>query len=326
MDVIDAYPRGRPPVTGLVITGLIVFAVTGGSALSNIAEWGASWAERLGYATGAAAVVSLIAWLALWFGFVKKSGHEVGGRYYLVLFAAGLAGALLPMLALSAAADRSEEEWLAFNDVTRGIVGQVEPAIRGEATIDRRPTLTGRMAGAEALTRNFYADLVNEARAYQKTEAEIAADQALSLAALARPGGIAEARRRLDRLEALNQEFRTRFKARIDQMRVAFQRTPDLSNGEREAVAAGFDSGVSAAMVRLQAAWAAADATIPKARAQLDVLERSRGRWQISGDQLRFERQADLEEFNALANEIDRLNREAEARREALRQLPPPPR
>lgn len=281
-----ARPRREPRrtwpwlVAAIVITAIWSFALSV-RPLDDVFfedQGGAAGAAAyvLGTIVGSAIFVGGLVWLLLYFGFTRRLAPARGPAHFLAL-ALTAALAATPLNALK-------------------IVGLAN--YLGTAPV--RVVLGDYTARRDALGAEI------------RRERDAIVDGGfMEPAALARPGGLGEARRQLAALRKLAAEAPSRLdrEAALARARVAEAASP----GQRKRILAEFDAGYAEARATNAQDAALSAEAFDAMEGQLDVLSRTPRAWRPDGDAFGFTRDADLAAFNAHAAKLNTAIARAEA-------------
>lgn len=239
-----------------------------------------------GYAVGALFGTSLVAagvvWLVLYFGFTRRLARDRGGPHFLVLLVtAAIAGAPITVLDVLGAENRAHS-----------------------AAVERV------LAEANAETDAYLARL-------EVQQQEIMADGGFEPAAVARPGGVAEARRKLAGLRALAATALPEAEARWAAARARLAALP-MSDRRRARMLEQFDAGFAEGQADAARSIALAETAFDELEGQLDILSRTPRAWALQNGQLAFARDDDLAAFNTHAANLVRIGEQIEAEKRAM--------
>lgn len=283
--ISNARSRVKPTWTGLALAIVVVVVWSLGFILQHrldgvggTADMGQPMAQALGVATGAALAGAVAVWLILYFTHVRPVAPSRGLVHLAVLAAAGL------LVAAPAA----------------GFKVLVAAYSSENATLQEI-----RIASDEAVDA-YLLDIHNERE-------RILADGFFEPHALAAPGGVARARRKVAQLRALIDRSIAE-SARLDLGTRATIAALPMSEPRRRAALRAFDRDYAAAQEESEADVALARSVFDEMDAQLDVLSRSPRAWSLEYGSLTFRRSADLADFNAHVVRLNEISRQLETR------------
>jgi hypothetical protein len=286
-------PVTKFSLVALLVAMAIVGAFEAAAALSQDAN--------IPYIFGNTLTVSTVAWAALWFGVVKKTGAKGGGRYWLILFVTGvIAGGL--MLAYQKTQVRV---------ATAGITDSYNAYARGEQT-DSKPMATGEAGTLEGLTKTLFNTFARDCSDYRAELAGAGLDDILSAAALKSDPDLSASKFKVKRGREIIQKYRTLYDARLAAMGDMIDKT-NLSEATKSKAKAGLATGVESGKERAATIWRLESESVDETSAAIDLLAQTRGTWVIAGDQINFDRPADIRAFNDHVTNLQRIAAEEDA-------------
>lgn len=234
-------------------------------------------AEAIGYAAGSVMATVLIVaglcWLLIYFIFLKPGGRRSGPQYFTVLaIAAALGAGPVQLLEIMGAGTRAMNQ-------------------RIDAALD-----------------TYQQTLDTDEQAYTDAVKALGInDRYRVVGAIARDLGgaeqaIAKAREVVARHAALRNTRADETRARLAEA-VA-------SDRNRDRMLAEFDAGWAKTKPEMARRWAIENKALDDRQNLIDVLKRSRGRWTTRGSDITFNRQADLDAFNAVMRQMRANNLE----------------
>jgi len=264
-----------------------IWALTGSLApIPPDAGGGAEGAEGLamvaGYIVGSAMagilLPAVLVWLVLYFGFTRRLARQRGAAHFVALV-------------ITAAIVVAPITVLKFIGLTRGAQSAAEIA----AIVDG-----GRSRAVAA------------GETQRIEQARIVAGDPFSAQALARPGGVAEARTRLAELRKSAADGRAQTIENAGRMRAQLAALP-ISDDYRAELLAQHDRGFAAGQADARPGVNAAEAAYAAIEGQLDVLSRRPRGWVVQGGEPVFTNVRDMNDFNAHVRELEAAQARARA-------------
>lgn len=219
-----------------------------------------SLGESIGGVLGAGLFIGGLIWLVVYFAFVKPSGHRNGTKYFLVLAMAAMLGAAP----------------FRFVELSAG----------------------GLSARVDSITAEYRAEMKADDEAYFEelkatgfearlgTFGRMATDPVAAEATAAKALAVAEKYRSID--AARGPKVRARLAAL------------ELTGSQRQDLLGGFDSGYNAKRPLVEDVWRLEIEAIKNLLEGARILKRARGRFTVDGDNVMFNRQSDLNAFQAI--------------------------
>lgn len=276
--------------------------VVGGSVGSTVVFEG----EDVAFAVGNSLTLSVIAWAIVWFGFVKKTGHRVSGRYFLAIFASGIVGGLVA----------SNYQRIQMRSATVGIAAAYGDVMASKSDLARGSLAGGPAGEMETVLRSFMATLLADQRAYEAEMEAIQWDDFLVPADFKDGAAIETNRFRARRAAEIVAKYRRVYEVRPSEFDKRIE-AASLSATMKRQLKESFAKGLVKNQATARRVWEIEEAVVVEAGKAVDVLARAKGRWAIATDQFRFQRQSDLDAFNGHINSMQRLAAEQEALRKA---------
>ena len=273
----DILAKSAPPRALWV--GMVVMVAIGGGAGVD----GPGAAYLLGYSI----TMALIAWLVLWFGFLKRHPGQKPWVVYLWLYAATFSGGYAVNLFQEAQ----------VNAARASLVETVKQYQGGGRIIDTRAHAKGQIGTVEAFAKNFIAVSTDDIRDYEAEISGVDLESIFSEPSLVRPEGIQRARFKLERAK----EITSKYKALADDRQADFEAQIaklDISEDLKQHLYDGFAEGKKNNEANRKRAWDIEEEIIDEFDKAISVLARSPGLWLFEGGELRFHNQEDLEDFN----------------------------
>jgi len=288
----DNLIRPRPRRWGWLIPTCLVAVVwslvsTIGSAANvpaDIGEMRSSY--MLGKILGGTVLVGAVMTGVHYLLFLRKPAGELIGRHSLFVFGAAVMGAL-PAVAV---------------------------------------TFLVSSSGPDVATIKAIDDRLNEQIAAKAEEHAAQSDfllggDVLTLARVARPNGIDEARRRIGLYRELTLAHDDFVRTQIELTRSEIESSDAGAFAKGQALAQ-FDRNTDLTLKEMEANWLLEDEFLKSWEELLDFLALRPRRWEARDGQISFYRDADLATFNSHAERIQSLSGQIEARSEALRAQP----
>jgi len=303
---IDGAHRRRNTLPALgvaIVVGLVWIGLGLPHAGRELAAMSDRPAEAAGYLTGSAIVPALVVWLVLFFAHVRQRQPERGGIYFVILVvtlvAANFAGGHLAKFG----ATRADVE-----TTLRGIADVQQAVADGAApeTIQRQPQSRGQMRDVEVLLRDTLAEAAADQQVYQRELAALGFPDLISPERVAADPGQRRTMAKLEELQATIAIHTKREARRVETLRARAAALP------KNAFNQGFLEGFDKARQRGEAggsnrSWALEAAMVDEYRKSIEALQRASGRWRVRNGSYVFDRQADLDAWQAPLQRADQL-------------------
>lgn len=287
--------RALPPA---LLVGMLIMALVGGGA--GVAAPGAA------YLAGYAITMALVAWLVVWFGFLKRTSVMKPVIVYAWLYAATFVGGV----SVNIYQDSQ------FRIARSGLLDAYDQYKNDDVAIDTRSRATGYAGDLESAAKRAIVISASDMRSYEAELNGIAFDRILSEETLGKDGGIVEARFKLNRAIEIVKKYNSLSYQRQDEYRELIDKI-DIPDSLRASVSEGAAMG----WADNRRAWDIEGEMIREFEKAISVLEKSQGRWWYESGELQFQDQNELDEFNssvfrvrALAEEQQSLQERAEQR------------
>lgn len=228
-------------------------------------------ASDVGYGIGASVFSALIVWLVLYFAVVRKRAPERGGKHFLTVLASAMSGGVLPLLLVAAIA-----------------------------------LSVPRSAVADRLADEYLQERQVAEQKLEADQAEVIGAGVIDPARIGRPGGIDDARARLEQVRVLMVEAMAEEDARVARYRQRLL-TEEKNGHARRIALADLDEGFAANVNQRAGLVRQMDALNAEISAQIDLLERTRGSWSVQRGSIMFDHERDLETYRAHDDNIQRI-------------------
>lgn len=270
-------PKPKSTVGALIVAAIVALFLGLCSSVGALSEGGsfsvdASAAESTGYMIGrligGGLFIALPVWLVLYFAFVRRRNPDAGPRHFVILLAVTLIGCS-PVIVLEAVrgarASESAEVYRVIADWKAGVERQ------DEADMTRVNALVGNGLIDPAL--------------------------------LAKPGGVAEAKRRASELRTLWGVMFDRAATREAEAKQLIS-TADIPEHRRRQLLAEVEASFVEAREDVARSRPLVEAQADEIGATLTFLQNRSGSWRASETEILFQRAADAQEYN---RHIERL-------------------
>ncbi len=295
-DPLNGGPQRKKPKStrlaltiAIVVTAIwsLIHTVSGFSkphAMAGTATTAASrFAYDFGTVIGGSLFLSLIVWLVLYFGFVKRQDPERGGRHFLILIGTSVVFGLAPlMLALTMFL-----------------------------------SMPGPSVVAEQIAQEIQAEAAVEQARLEQERDQIVGAGIINPARIGRQGGIQDARDRLNQLRSLFEEAMSGSEAKAQALRARLV-NEETNERRRTAALKAFDEELARARAPRDKLITLMNAICDELEAQIDILANSRGFWVVQDGQIGFYQPRDSAAFNFHANRLIELANEVETLRAAV--------
>lgn len=284
-----------------VLIGMVVAAVAGGLGNSHGGD-GEDPSYLLGYLLGASAFRALLVWLVVWLVHFRGRDRPGAGPAYLLILGAAVLGAFASNLYQAGQAD-----------AVRASLSQTLARYEaGEREVVTTPVATGDMGRIEQFGKESLKIEAEDRRAYETQLRAAGLDEAMAPQLLAKADGLDQARARLRAVSEVVARHRALGRSRVVELRAKAEALP-IAPAARRGLIAGLDKGEQARGPARERLWDIEQAIVGEYVAAIDVLERARGRWGLEAGVLRFDRQAELDAFNAHIDRTKALGIEQQA-------------
>lgn len=286
-------PPKRLPILGLLITMILVAVSVGGAVVRG--------GESIPFIVGNTVTTATIGWCILWFGFVSRSGHKVAGRYWLLLFAAGIAAGV-SVVSYQKSQVRAG---------TASLRSGYSDLLQGKQDIASKPKAKGEFGEIEGLLLSLMKTNANDQRDYQSELAGAGFDDILSIDSIKADPQFTQSKFKVKRAREIVQKYRDLYASRIAGVHEMIDKTT-LSENSKAQAKIGFDNGMAENRGLADRIWDLDESMVSEIGACIDLLARARGSWRVEADQINFERQADIDAFNVHTTKIQAMLKEQE--------------
>ena len=281
-------------------------------AMGGVAVWvgNDTYAENgasVGFIVGNSAVISLMVWAALFFGFVKKTARKVGLSYWAILFATGIASGL----AVSGYAT------MQARTATQSIAQTYEALTNGQ-TVDLNAKATGNAGQLEAWMKAYLAQQAKDSLAYENELDGSGVSNLLLPARLKADTDLSQSRAAVVRGRQIVKKYHSLFDRRVTEAYGLIDKTT-MSPSMKAQAKAGMNESMATSKATTDRIWLLEAAAVDEMGAVVDLLAKSKGSWTIT-DRVVFQNPEVLSTYNAhlskiqeLANEENALRAEAQA-------------
>lgn len=283
-------PRWLPLPLPLII-GMVVTAIVGGGAGVS----GPGVAYLLGYST----TLAVIAWAAVWFGFLRHKGDQKSWLVFLWLYAASFCGGLTVNLYQEAQVKASKAS----------LLGSIEKLYNGERNIDTGKVAAGDIGVIEGFMKSVLSSNANDWRDYQAELEGLNIPVLFSEENLSKDRELVQTRFQVKRAGEIVEKYRLLSNSRADNLRKEAEKL-SLSEENRRQLLLGLQEGEASNGPNRQRIWAIEAEMVQEYAKAANILAR-RG-WQFEQGQLQFNEQGDLDAFNASMERVQALAKEEE--------------
>ena len=241
-------------------------------------------------------------WAILWFGFVKKTGQAVASRYWLTLLATGIVVGLV----VKAYQDFQQRTLVA------GIESTFTDYLDGDLDIKTQPVAGGAAGQIEAVFRSNLRILAEDSKAYSSELNGTGFDQILDVANIRSDPDLSESKRKVEQAQRIVSKYRDLYSSRVAALPGLIDKS-NLSDSLKTQLKAGVAETALKNTNLSERYWESQKGIVTEFGTIIDLLARARGAWKINKDQFEFERQADIDTFNAHLKNIQTLTNEEDA-------------
>jgi hypothetical protein len=285
-------------------TMLAVAAYVGWSTIENERRTGQY--PDIPWIVGYGLAIASAAWAILWFGYVRKTGRRVAGRYWLALMATSLATGLVAKAYLD----------YQYQLLAGGLTSVLEKYHSGKTNIDPQSLAAGGAGKIEATLRSIAGTFAGDAESYERELNATGFANLLSAANLKSDPDLSKPKYIIQQAQTVVRKYRQISIDRIASMPSLIDHS-DLPNAIKVEVIEGMNESLPQATRSTERAWKLQADTMDEYAAIIQLLARSRGSWQVAGDQVSFDRQADLDAYQAHIAKIQAMGNEIDSIRSA---------
>jgi hypothetical protein len=261
---------------------------------------------NLGYVIGNASMTSLLAWVVLYFCFVKKTGRKVGPIYWAFLFATGIASGLAV----------SGYEMTQAQNATASISHSYEAFLKGE-TADPKIHSGGEVGQMESWMKAYLATQTTDRHAYQNELAGAGVWSLLLPANLKTDPELTAAKAAVIRGREIVRKYHTLYDSRVTDAYAQIDKL-SVSPENKAQLRSGMDESMAKAKAVTDRAWALEAGAIEEMGAVIDLLDANKGTWSIT-DRPVFQSPAVLASYNEHITNLQQFGKdEATLRAQAI--------
>jgi hypothetical protein len=292
-------------IVGVVWVGFI--ARTNAAAIIGGEGDGMGLGYGLGVLVGSTMIPVVLIWLVLFFAWVRPRQPQRAAPYLLILAIVLTVTNVAATTVMKGAMQRDLSEG---RQITSDLVATARSVADGGSAVDRQPKSKGGLREVEGVARGLLADAVADREAYRNELAGLGFPEVITPQRVAADPGQRATLAKLDQMREIVAKYQRRDAERLEAARAKVAALP------RNAFTSGFLEGYDKARAQGGAtsarAWRLELEMVDEHRKAIEALRRSAGRWQAQKDGYVFERQADLDAWQAPIQRIQALAAEQE--------------
>jgi hypothetical protein len=290
----------RPvPIAGVIVVALLAAVVSIGLTFGDktlLHDLGAGqWASVLGKLAGHAMIVVLPTWIALYLLFYRR--REGGGITMVVVLLAILGVNAGGLVLLDWALKSPWTTDRAQRNIAYAQIDAAKAALLAGRPIDMHIKAKGQFGEMERISKQMFNELDADRRQYKATLAASGYPGFLKPQQYKSDRGLVQTRAKLARVRQALALYRHQLASLVDDGR-AMVMASRMSDTAKAEMIKGMERSRTQNAQNDQV-LALDDAIFAQRAAMLDVLAHAKGRWVVSGDQLKFYNASDLAAYRA---------------------------